>query len=141
MSSIKGFQSLKHLKLLDLEGNIISEDAFVSNMKRNVGVGVGVNMNTAELNAELNAESNAELNAELNVDTNAESNVDSNVESTELSPFPASLQYLILRGNPICQNPEYRLIVTGAAPFIEELDEKRVTNLERRVALRSTKYI
>ena len=110
LSNAKGFKSLKHLKLLDLEGNIISEDAFVSSTNRDVDV--GVNMNTADTNA----------------------------DTTELNPFPASLQYLILRGNPICQNPEYRLIVTGAAPFIEELDEKRVTNVERRVALRSTKY-
>jgi hypothetical protein len=95
LTSINGFKSLQNLILLDLEGNLISEDAF-KEKKEN--------------------------------------------EITEASErFPQSLQYLVLRDNPICQNPEYRLIIVGEAPDIYELDEKSVTNLERRIALRSSR--
>lgn len=90
ISSINGFQNLKSLQLLDLTGNLITQEAFKQ-------------------------------------------------DEFLLNQLPFNLQYLILLENPICQNPEYRLIVTATAPFIVELDEKRVTNLERRVAARSTK--
>lgn len=53
--------------------------------------------------------------------------------------LPHSLQYLFMRENPISQKPDYRLIVVGDAPWISELDQKEVSNLERRIALRASK--
>lgn len=95
LTSIRGFNGLENLVLLDLEGNLISEDAFKEEEEYEI--------------------------------------------TSAHERFPQSLQYLVLRDNPICQNPEYRLIVVGGAPDIDELDEKAVTNLERRIALRSAR--
>lgn len=55
--------------------------------------------------------------------------------------LPNSLQYLVLRENPIFSSPDYRLLVLGEAPLIIELDEKPVSILERKIALRISRYI
>lgn len=53
--------------------------------------------------------------------------------------LPKNLEYIILQENPICQNPEYRLLVVAQCPGLVEIDEKQVTVLEKSVSRNSYK--
>jgi Leucine-rich repeat (LRR) protein len=54
--------------------------------------------------------------------------------------FPSRLQYLMLRGNPIDNKPDYRLQIVQVVPTLVELDEVKVRRLEKRVALHGMGY-
>ncbi|KAJ3085437.1 hypothetical protein HK102_014165 [Quaeritorhiza haematococci] len=58
------------------------------------------------------------------------------IRTVDPETFPESLEYLILTDNPCVQEGgvDLRLRIVGALPRLEELDEKVVTKVERRLA-------
>ena len=48
--------------------------------------------------------------------------------------YPASIEYLVMHENPCSNAPDFRLRVAFYLPEIEEINELRVTKLERRLS-------
>ncbi|KAI8914505.1 hypothetical protein EDD86DRAFT_87774 [Gorgonomyces haynaldii] len=53
---------------------------------------------------------------------------------SQLDCYPSKITYLMLRDNPMAFLPDYRLEMCRRFPDLEELDEREISSLEKRLA-------